>query len=196
MNVLVACEESQIVTAEFRARGHMAFSCDNENFSGTHLEWHLPVDVRVVLDMPWDMIIAFPPCTDLSKAGSRFFRRKMLDGRMDAAAEFFMLFVNAKCPKIAIENPIGVMSWKYRTPDQYIHPWQFGHLVSKKTCLWLKGLPKLVPTNVLDPRSIETIVRRDGRIRPKWVDSTAGNKSVNRSKTFLGIARAMAEQWG
>lgn len=168
MNILVACEESQAVTIEMRRMGHTAFSCDIIDCSGGHPEWHIKQDVLPLLDgdclfttcdgqhhyqiFQWDMIIAFPPCTHLCNSGARWFTegRKPLSLR-DEAAEFFMRFVNADCERIAIENPIGVMSTRYRKPNQVIHPWMFGHPEQKATCLWLKGLPNLVETdNVKD----------------------------------------------
>ncbi|MCD8068504.1 MAG: hypothetical protein LUE87_06415 [Lachnospiraceae bacterium] len=185
MRVLVACEESQEVCKAFRAKGHEAYSCDIEPCSGGHPEWHLQCDATQLLKMPWDMIIAFPPCTHLAVSGARYFEEKIKDGRQQQGIDFFMIFVNADCDRIAIENPVGIMSTKFRKPDQIIQPWQFGHGETKKTCLWLKNLPLLQPTNIVD-----------GREQRIWKMSPGPERAKNRSKTFLGIARAMAEQWG
>lgn len=141
MRILVACEESQAVTKELRKLGHEAYSCDIEPCSGGHPEWHIQADALEIIKIKWDMIIAFPPCTHLAVSGARYFAEKKADGRQQKAIDFFMAFVNADSPKIAIENPVGIMSTKYRKPDQYIQPWQFGHGETKKTCLWLKNLP-------------------------------------------------------
>lgn len=184
MRVLVACEESQAVTKELRRLGHEAYSCDIEPCSGGHPEWHLQVDALELLKMKWDMILAFPPCTHLAVSGARYFPEKRKNGRQKAAIDFFLSFANAECPKIAIENPVGIMSTYYRKPDQIIQPWQFGHGETKKTCLWLKGLPPLIPTNIVD-----------GREQRIWKMSPSLDRAKNRAKTFPGVARAMAEQW-
>ena len=184
MKILVACEESQAVTIELRRIGHEAYSCDIEPCSGGHPEWHLQVDALELLKMKWDMILAFPPCTHLAVSGARYFEQKRKDGRQQAAIDFFMRFANADCPKIAIENPVGIMSSVWRKPDQIIQPWQFGHGETKKTCLWLKGIPLLVPTNIVD-----------GREQRIWKMPPSEDRAKNRAKTFPGIARAMAEQW-
>lgn len=184
MKILVACEESQAVTIELRRLGHEAYSCDIEPCSGGHPEWHLQVDALELLKMKWDMILAFPPCTHLAVSGARYFEQKRKDGRQQAAIDFFMRFANADCPKIAIENPVGIMSSVWRKPDQIIQPWQFGHGETKKTCLWLKGIPLLVPTNIVD-----------GREQRIWKMPPSEDRAKNRAKTFPGIARAMAEQW-
>ena len=184
MKILVACEESQAVTIELRRLGHEAYSCDIEPCSGGHPEWHLQVDSLELLKMKWDMILAFPPCTHLAVSGARYFEQKRKDGRQQAAIDFFMRFANADCPKIAIENPVGIMSSVWRKPDQIIQPWQFGHGETKKTCLWLKGIPLLVPTNIVD-----------GREQRIWKMPPSEDRAKNRAKTFPGIARAMAEQW-
>jgi site-specific DNA-cytosine methylase len=202
MRVLVACEESQAVTKELRRLGHEAYSCDVQECSGGHPEWHLQQDVIPLLAEPWDMIIAFPPCTDLAVSGARHFAKKRADGRQQRSIEFFMRFVNVDCPKVAIENPIGIMSSHYRKPDQIIQPYQFGDHARKSTCLWLKGLPKLIPTNIVDPgeivrggfsvgASLNYARDENGKIIP-WNDPRTAKI---RSKTFPGIARAMAEQW-
>jgi len=184
MKVLVACEESQAVTKELRRLGHEAYSCDIEPCSGGHPEWHLQVDALEMLKMKWDMILAFPPCTHLSVSGARYFEEKRRDGRQQPAINFFLQFVSADCPKIAIENPVGVMSTYYRKPDQIIQPWQFGHGETKKTCLWLKGLPLLRPTEIVE-----------GREQRIWRMPPGPDRQKNRAKTFSGVARAMAEQW-
>ena len=184
MKVLIACEESQEVCKAFRALGHEAYSCDIIPCSGGHPKWHLQQDVLPILNDGWDMIIAFPPCTDLCSSGARWFPEKQTDGRQQKAIAFFMQFVNADCPRIAIENPIGIMSTVYRKPDQIIQPWQFGHGETKATCLWLKGLPKLQPTDIVDGRTPRIHHMPPGPERAKL-----------RSKTYPGVARAMAEQW-
>jgi site-specific DNA-cytosine methylase len=183
--ILVACEESQAVTKAFRRYGHHAYSCDIEPCSGGFEEWHVQKDVIPVLDNSWDMIIAFPPCTHLSSSGARWFKQKQADGRQNKAIEFFLKIAYARCDKIAIENPIGIMSTHYRKPDQIIQPWQFGHGETKATCLWLKGLPKLTPTKVVDGRE-----QRIHKMAP------SKDRSKLRSKTYQGIADAMAFQWG
>lgn len=195
MKILVACEESQAVTKEFRALGHEAYSCDILPCSGGHPEWHLHTDVNELLAQEWDMIIAFPPCTYLSSSGMHWTTRGIRPQRLtDEALEFAGLFFNHPCQRIAIENPIGILSRKFRKPNQIIQPWMFGHNASKATCLWLKGLPELVPTNIL-PRP------ESGR----WGNQTASGqnklppgpeRAKLRSKTYAGVAKAMAEQWG
>ena len=184
MRMLVACEESQAVTIELRKRGHSAFSCDILEQSGGHPEWHIKGDVLEQIHYGLDMMLAFPPCTHLSVSGARWFPEKIADGRQPIAVNFFMELVNAPIDKIAIENPIGIMSTNFRKPDQIIQPWQFGHGETKSTCLWLKGLPKLTPTNIVD-----------GRAGKVWRMAPSENRSILRSKTFSGIAEAMAEQW-
>lgn len=201
MNVLIACEESQRVCIEFRKKGHLAFSCDIEECSGGHPEWHIKEDVLRILNgecgfttqngdnwifpCKWDLIIAFPPCTHLAVSGARYFEQKRKDGRQQQGIDFFMEFTKADCEKIAIENPIGIMSTNYKRPDQIIQPWMFGHGETKATCLWLKNLPKLEPTNIVD-----------GREQRIWRMPPGPERAKERSKTFPGIARAMAEQWG
>jgi site-specific DNA-cytosine methylase len=184
MRVLVACEESQTVTIAFRNRGHEAYSCDVLPSSGGHPEWHLQQDVVPLLAEGWDMIIAFPPCTDLSVSGARWFAEKKADGRQQRSIDFFMLFTRLDCPRVAIENPVGIMSSLYRKPDQIIQPWEFGHGETKATCLWLKGLPKLEPTDI--------VRGRENRI---WMMAPGPDRAKERSKTFAGIAEAMADQW-
>ena len=184
MKILVACEESQAVTKELRKLGHQAFSCDILSCSGGHPEWHIQGDVIKELDKNWDMIIAFPPCTHLASSGARWFKEKQKDGRQQNAVDFFMRIVNANATKIAIENPIGIMSSKYRKPDQIIPPWHFGHGETKATCLWLKGLPKLTATELVE-----------GREQRIWRLPPSKDRAKLRSKTFPGIAKAMATQW-
>lgn len=203
--VLIACEESRAVTKEFRALGHEAFSCDILECSGGHPEWHLQQDVTEMLKQPWDMIIAFPPCTYLTVSGNRWFNierygEKAIKRHQDRkeAINFFLMFANADCAKIAIENPVGIMSSGWRKPDQIINPYQFGDAFEKKTCLWLKGLPCLEPTNVVEPPKRKEF--KSGKIMPSWLaDSwklSKDERSKLRSKTFPGIAKAMAVQWG
>lgn len=184
MKILIACEESQSVCNAFREWGHEAYSCDILECSGGHPEWHIQGDVIPLLSRKWDMIIAFPPCTHLASSGARWFKEKRADGRQQAAIAFFMEFANADCGKIAIENPVGIMSSEYRKPDQIIQPWQFGHGETKATCLWLKGLPALQPTNIVE-----------GREQRIWKLPPSADRSKLRSKTFAGIAEAMAAQW-
>ena len=203
MKILVACEESQAVTKELRKLGHEAYSCDLLPCSGGHPEWHLQQDVIPLLKEKWDMIIAFPPCTHLAVSGARHFEQKRKDGRQQQGIDFFMKFVNADCPRIAIENPIGIMSSIYRKPDQIIQPWMFGDKYTKSTCLWLKGLPKLKPTNIVEKGEFFEWVDKKGRKKrqAKWFFDALKNaknseeRSIIRSKTFPGIAKAMAEQW-
>lgn len=203
MKILVACEESQAVTIELRKLGHEAYSCDILPCSGGHPEWHLQQDVIPLLKEKWDMIIAFPPCTHLAVSGARHFEQKIKDGRQQQGIDFFMQFVNADCPRIAIENPIGIMSTKYRKPDQIIQPWMFGDKYTKSTCLWLKGLPKLKPTNIVEHGEYFEWVDKNGKKKrqPKWFyealkkAKTSEERSILRSKTFPGIALAMATQW-
>ena len=183
MRVLIACEESQAVTIAFRTLGFTAFSCDIQDSSGGYPEWHIKSDIRDVLNKDWDCVIAFPPCTDLAVSGARWFKEKRADGRQAASIEFFLQFTKLTC-KWAIENPVGIMSTYYRKPDQIIQPWQFGHGETKSTCLWLNGLPKLIPTNIVSGRS-----PRIHRLPP------SPERSKLRSKTYPGIASAMAEQW-
>jgi len=183
--VLVACEESQAVTIEMRKIGIEAYSCDIEPCSGGHPEWHLQQDVIPLLQDDWDMIIAFPPCTHLAVSGARWFKEKRADNRQQRGIGFFLQFAKAKCKRIAIENPIGIMSTVWRKPDQIIQPYEFGHPERKATCLWLKNLPPLQPTNI--------VTGREQRI---WKMPPSKERAKIRSKTFPGIAKAMAEQWG
>jgi hypothetical protein len=198
VKVLIACEESQTVCKAFRERGIEAYSCDILPCSGGQPEWHLQQDVIPLLKDAWDMIIAFPPCTDLAVSGAAWFKQKQEDGRQQKSIDFFMQFANAQCGLVAIENPVGIMSTIWRKPDQIIQPWMFGDSYSKKTCLWLKGLPLLKPTKLVNPG--EQLIFKSGKKMPKWFSDAfrlpPKERSRIRSKTFPGIALAMAEQWG
>ncbi|MCK5605326.1 DNA cytosine methyltransferase [Candidatus Pacearchaeota archaeon] len=184
LRILVACEESQAVTKEFRKLGHIAYSCDILSCSGNHPEWHIKDDILNQLHKRWDIMIAFPPCTNLAVSGARWFQQKIVDGRQQKSINFFMALINAPIPRIAVENPIGIMSTKYRKPDQIIQPWQFGHGETKATCLWLKGLPKLQPTEIVK-----------GREQKIWKMAPGPERAKLRSKTYLGIAKAIAKQY-
>jgi len=204
LKILVACEESQAVTKEFRKLGHEAYSCDILPCSGGHPEWHYQRDVNELLKTKWDLIIAFPPCTYLTVTGNRWFNvekygdkaLKRIEDRKEAI-NFFMLFANADCDYIAIENPVGIMSTEWRKPNHIINPFQFGDPFEKKTCLWLKGLPNLKPTNVVEPAPRKYF--KSGKSHPEWYANALGlpaeERSKVRSKTFPGIAEAMAKQW-
>jgi hypothetical protein len=192
MKILVACEESQAVTKAFRALGHTAFSCDILPSSGGHPEWHIQEDALTLIKAKWDIIIAFPPCTHLAVSGAKHFAQKRADGRQQQGIDFFMSFTKLECA-YAIENPIGIMSKLWRKPDQIIQPWQFGDPFQKSTCLWLNKLPKLTPTKIVDKGEFYT--SPSGKVLPLWYSRSA-NKPGVRSKTFPGIAKAMAMQWG
>jgi hypothetical protein len=198
MRVLLACEESQAVTKEFRDRGHDAYSCDILPSSGSLSEYHLQQDVVPLLKQEWDLIIAFPPCTHLASSGAAWFAEKRRDGRQQEGIDFFMLFTNLDAPKVVIENPVGIMSSTYRKPDQIIQPWWFGDPFEKRTCLWLKGVEPLVATNEVKPAPRSEYA--SGRTMPTWYADAwklpPAERSKARSKTFPGIAKAMAEQWG
>ncbi len=203
MRILVACEESGVVTNEFRALGHEAYSCDILPTSGQHPEWHLQQDVIPLLGQGWDMIIAFPPCTYISNAGAcRLYPQKgvLNQERYQKGLEgkaFFMQFLNANCPRIAVENPVSSRIFEMPPHSQEIQPWQFGHPFTKKTRLWLKGLPLLVPTNIVKPESTYLPAGTSRKDTSKYGKvSRKGGDAINRSKTFIGIAKAMAEQWG
>lgn len=212
MRILVACEESQAVTKELRKLGHSAFSCDIEDCSGGHPEWHIKGDVITLLSLirsfstcdgsiytinKWDMIIAFPPCTYLCVSGLHWNSR--VEGRAketEKALEFVKYLMYYHCDRIAIENPVGCISSRIRKPDQIIQPYNFGEDASKKTCLWLKGLPKLKNTEYFPPRIVNG--------KERWGNQTdsgqnklaqSDTRSAERSKTYPGIAKAMAEQW-
>ena len=202
MKILVACEYSGAVRDEFIAKGHDAISCDilPTDVPGPHYQG----DVNDILSDNWDMIIAHPPCTYLTVTGNRWFniekygdkaRQRHLD--REEAVNFFMLFANANCDKIAIENPVGVISTRWRKPDQIINPYQFGDPFEKKTCLWLKGLPLLQPTNIVEPPPRTEY--KSGKTMPSWyadaVKLPKAERSKLRSKTFPGIAKAIANQW-
>lgn len=220
MKVLIACEESQAVCKEFRARGHEAYSCDILECSGGHPEWHIQGDALKIIngnttfttadgtshtiDGRWDILIAHPPCTYLTVCGNRWFNvaqygTKAIQRQKDRAdaIDFFMKFVTADCDHIAIENPIGCMSTAYRKPDQVIQPYWFGDAERKSTCLWLKGLPKLTATNMVEP---VVITLSNGKTDSPWHLNTLklpeAERRRARSKTFPGIAKAIAEQWG
>lgn len=219
MKVLVACEESQEVCKAFRAKGHEAYSCDIQEPSGGHPEWHILGDALKALEGgaivtmdgkshdvgKWDMLVAHPPCTYLTVTGNRWFNverygEKAVQRQKDReeAIKFFMTFVNADCDKIAIENPVGIISSRFRKPDQIIQPFEFGEPFEKKTCIWLKGLPKLKSTNIVTPPP--RMQFQSGKTMPAWYAEAwclpKEERSKLRSKTFPGIARAMAEQWG
>ena len=182
VRVLVACEFSQTVGRAFRNRGHVAYSCDTLPTEGDRV-WHIQGDVREVLRDGWDLMIAHPPCTHLAVSGARWFKDKQRE--QAEALEFVRTLLDAPIPRIALENPISIISSRIRKPDQIIHPWQFGHGEVKATCLWLKGLPKLVPTNIVEGRHPK--VHRMAPSPDRWKE---------RSRTYAGIAQAMAEQWG
>lgn len=225
MNILIACEESQRVCIAFREKGHNAFSCDILPCSGGHPEWHIHNDVLKVINPEndgemeaisfctmdgeihivekWNLIIAHPPCTYLTLSGNKWFNPEFADRFPDRqklrkeAIDFFMAIANADCDRIAIENPVGVMSSQWRRPDQYIEPYMFGDPEKKKTGLWLKGLSLLKPTNIVEPVIIHC---KSGANEPRWHMETMllpkEERSRVRSQTFIGIAKAMAEQWG
>jgi hypothetical protein len=215
MRILLACEESQEGTKAFRAKGHEAFSCDKRPCSGGHPEWHIQADaIKTIESGNWDKVISFPPCTDLTVAGARWFNEKRLDGRQRESIRFFM---DLWTLSDAVENPRGIMSgWSYlkswfpdvvdlmeevgfpKEPSQTIHPWQFGHRSSKATCLWLHNLPKLVPTNIVGPP--KRYVDMSPSELKEWTSvhrcPPGPQRTIIRSKTYSGIAQAMAHQWG
>lgn len=224
MKCLIACEESQRVCTAFRQVGWDAYSCDIQECSGGHPEWHIMGDVLSIIDGGcftteageghevafWDLIIAHPPCTYLTVAGNRWFNVERYGARAIArktareeAIKFFMQLTEAECDHVAIENPVGIMSSVYRKPDQIIQPYYFGDRARKGTCLWLKNLPPLVPTNMVDPGEIlpggyssgacANYARDENGKILAWNDPRTAKA---RSKTFPGIAAAMAEQWG
>lgn len=234
MKILIACEESQAVTKELRRLGHEAYSCDIIDQSGGHPEWHIMQDVLPLINGKctfkttdgshhsvlgrWDMLIAFPPCTHLAVSGAAWFEKKREDGRQRWGIEFFSQFLTADCDRIAIENPVGIISGDYipqhfpdlaeqydlpRKPTQIIHPWMFGDNFSKSTCLWLKGLNPLVPQVTEQPplEWFEWVDKKTGKRKrqPKWFADawhlSPEERAKVRSKTFPGIAKAMAEQW-
>lgn len=185
IKVLITCEESGTVRRAFRALGFDAWSNDLLP-SADESNFHLQMDARDAMkSRKWDLIIAHPYCTDTAVSGARWFKEKIRNGKQGEAISFFMAFVGAPCEHIAIEHPISIMSSVYRKPDQIIQPWQFGHGETKATCLWLKNLPKLKPTNIVSGR--------EGRI---WKMPPGKDRAKMRSRTYMGIASAMAEQWG
>lgn len=215
--VLIACEESQRMCTEFRRLGHKAYSCDLLDPSGGHPEWHIKGDVTPLLNGnctfetmsgelvqvlgKWDLIIGHPECTYLTTTGNRWFNeekygdaaRKRKSDREDAV-RFFMQIANADCDHIAIENPVGIMSTRWRKPDQIFQPYIFGDPFEKKTCLWLKNLPVLTPTNIVEPPPRQIL--SSGKTMPRWYSNCGGDRHKARSRTFPGFARAAAEQWG
>jgi hypothetical protein len=189
MKILVACEESQRVCIEFRRLWHDAWSCDILDASWWQPNRHIKWDVADAIPMGRDMMIAFPPCTHLCSSWARRFAQKRKDGRQQSWIDFFMNLVNAPIPKIAIENPIGIMSTQYRKPDQIIQPWQFWHWETKATCLRLKWLPKLEPTKI--------VPWRENKVHKWfWLAWSSNECKRQRSKTYPGIAEAMAKQRG
>ena len=199
MRVLVACEESQRVCKEFRKRGHEAYSCDLLPCGGGRPEWHIQADALEIAKMEWDMVLAFPPCTHLAVSGARHFEEKKRDGRQQMGIGFFLAFTALDhVPMVAIENPVGIMSNLYRKPDQIIQPYEFGDPHKKTTCLWLKGLPLLQSTKIVEPTLVQYQCK-DGKtvtFDEYMVKGFDGDRAKHRSKTFPGIAKAMAEQWG
>ena len=213
MRVLVACEESQEVCKAFRALGHEAYSCDIQDCSGGHPEWHIQGDVLPLINGDcsfttvgggmhtivgkWDLLIAHPPCTDLAVSGARWFPEKQKDFRQQKACVFFMQMILANAERVAVENPVGIMSSCYRLPDQIIQPYQFGNPSKKTTCLWLRNLPKLIPTEIVTPELVEYKCSNGKTVRfSADYGSGGGEHGKRRSKTYPGIAKAMAEQWG
>lgn len=193
MRVLVACEYSGVVRDAFRARGHDAVSCDllPSDRPGPHVIG----DVRAILADGWDLMIAFPPCTHLANSGAKWFAQKRADGRQQEGIDLFLAVANAPIPRVAVENPVGIMSRVFRRPDQIIQPWQFGHEATKTTCLWLRGLPPLVPTCIVGKG--ERHVTKSGRSLPAWYNlPPSEDRWKVRSATWLGVAEAMADQWG
>lgn len=229
MKILVACEESQRVCKAFREKGHIAYSCDVEDCSGGHPEWHIKQDVLPLLngfcefdtmdgahhklEQRWDMILAFPPCTHLATSGARHFEQKRADGRQREGIEFFAAFLNADCDKVIIENPVGIISGEYirkwfpdlcakyglpKKPTQIIQPWMWGDAAQKTTCLWEKGVAPLVPAIKEKPELefFEWVDKKTGKTKRQHLFHYSTRDGKERSKTFNGIALAMAEQWG
>lgn len=201
MRVLVACEYSGVVRDAFRARGHDAWSCDLLPTEADP-EFHIQGDVLEVLDhswgywgheKPWDLMIAHPPCTALAVSGSRWFPAKRADGSQQRALEFVQALLDAPIPRIALENPISIISSHIRKPDQIIQPWMFGHPETKATCLWLKGLPKLAPTDDVREEMERLPMRERARVHHM---APGPDRWKDRSRTLTGIAAAMAGQWG
>lgn len=229
MKVLIACEESPAVCRAFREKGHLAFSCDLQECSGGHLEWHIRWDALSLLngnctfltcdgaihkiEGKWDLIIAHPPCTHLCVSGARHFEKKRADGRQREGIELFSQFLKADCDRIAIENPVGIISGNYIKeyfpdlaekyglpikPSQIVQPYEYGDPHKKTTCLWLKGLPDLKPTNIVEPKLVKYTCK-NGKVvtfSEYMVKFEGEERAKHRSKTFPGIAKAMADQWG
>lgn len=228
LKVLVACEESQRVATSFRERGFEAYSCDIIEYSGGHPEWHIQQDViplingscefetcdgiKHKIEGKWDCLICFPPCTYITIAANKYYdeekygdKARERKKKREEACEFFMKFINADCDHIAVENPVGVMNTRYRKPNQIINPFQFGHPVGKKTCLWLKDLPLLQPTDIVEPVRIHSKGKSGGySINSFYCTDEEGHilswrdprTALIRSKTWSGIAEAMGDQWG
>jgi hypothetical protein len=210
MRIIVGCEKSQVICIAFRKKGHEAYSCDLEPCSGGHPEWHLQMDVLDAINLSkmkikWDMMIAHPPCTYLSVTANKWLKDQPArksgalvgEARRQARREaiiFFKKLADSKIDKIGLENPVGIMSTEYRKPDQIIQPFQFGHPEPKKTCLWLKNLPLLIPTKIVEP---EYFISKSGKRLASWYykPSPSPERQTMRSVTFPGIAEAMAEQW-
>ena len=192
--VLCACEESQAVTECLRRMGIEAYSCDLQPTSGRHPEWHIQADALQVAKLAWDAVLAFPPCTNLAVSGARWFDEKRRDGRQQMGIGFFLAFTALDwVPHVAIENPIGIMSSLYRKPDRIVQPWMFGEPETKATCLWLKGLPKLRSTDDVHEAMEALPDAEKHRIHSM---SPSPQRGMLRSKTYPGIADAMATQWG
>lgn len=191
MKVLIACEYSGKVRSAFEKMGHFAVSCDL--LPTEKPGFHYQCDVFDIINEDWDLMVAHPPCTDLAVSGAAWFKEKIADGRQQKALDFVQALMDAPIPRIAIENPISVISSKIRKPDQIIQPWMFGHKETKATCLWLKGLPKLVPTTDLKEETMA--LPRKERMRLHYLPPSADRWKI-RSETFQGIADAMANQWG
>lgn len=203
MKILVACEESQVVCKAFRALGHEAFSCDILPCSGGKPAWHLHCSVFDVIDDGWDMMIAHTECTRLTVAANRWYlpqyasRFPNIHEEREQAVSFFMSLANADIPRIAIENPIGIMSKRWKKPTQIVQPFQFGDPERKATCLWLKNLTTLIPTNIVEPDIIyHASGRTDGRLHFETLKLPKEERRKARSVTFQGLAKAMADQWG
>jgi hypothetical protein len=202
MNILVACEYSGVVREAFKARGHNAWSCDlsPSEIPGQHL--HRSLEGVLDAEDHWDMLIAFPPCTHLSSSGAMYWGRKQASGEQQQAIQFVLRIASAGVDRIAIENPTGILSTVWRKPDQIIHPFQFGDPYMKRTCLWLKGLSKLIPTDIVEPVAHwhggvrRGGLKKDGTRTPSKLPTALKYGMKERSRTFQGIANAMAEQWG
>jgi hypothetical protein len=190
--ILIACEYSGTVRDAFAAKGWDAWSCDilPSDKRGNHIQDDV---LNVIKSSHWDMMIAHPPCTNLAVSGAAWFAKKRADGSQQKSIDFFMALANAPIEKIAVENPVCIMSTEWRKPDQIVHPWMFGHMEQKATCLWLKGLPKLTPSNDVKSNMME--LPKNQRERIHYLPPSADRWKI-RSKTFPGIAEAMANQWG